>query len=423
MAITGVSELAFKSILNSNLTPSDSVKTKDRLYGRDKQLKSIDRAMNSSGRQIFIFGDRGVGKTSVARTAGSIHCNASAEPIYVVCGKASGFSHIIQSIGSSIIDIRSRLEKPGTGPSGGLGAFGFTANFSKGTPATPNIPLPVTINDALDVMRYVCDKSEHQPVVIIDEMERISSAQDRESFAEFIKNIPELGDRLKFIFCGISADIAELLNSHPSAGRILEPVHLETIHHSDLWRIITTVSEKIGVEISPEALIRISQISDGFPHFVHLIGESLFWSIYDDPEIITKSNDTHYKIAIKQAIERTEAILRTQYSKATEKTKNTEDYKEVLWALADTTSDKRQLSEIYESSYRRIMLRRSDRKSLSKEALNHRLLALRKEGHGRIVVGSGAGWYAFRENIMRGYVRLRAEVEGVELGRGARISP
>lgn len=28
-----------------------------------------------------------------------------------------------------------------------------------------------------------------------------------------------------------------------------------------------------------------------------------------------------------------------------------------------------------------------------------------------------AGWFSFRENIMRGYVRLRAEAEGINLDR------
>lgn len=102
------------------------------------------------------------------------------------------------------------------------------------------------------------------------------------------------------------------------------------------------------------------------------------------------------------------------------KTKNTSDYEEALWALADTTSDRRQLSEVYDFSYKRIMLTRKNRDSLSKERFNQRLLALRKEGHGSVVVGYGSGWFGFRENILRGYVRLTAEKAGVELGRDIR---
>jgi len=45
-----------------------------------------------------------------------------------------------------------------------------------------------------------------------------------------------------------------------------------------------------------------------------------------------------------------------------------------------------------------------------------RLNKLKTARHGGIIVPKGAGWYEFKENIVRGYVRLRAESEGVHLG-------
>ena len=176
-------------------------------------------------------------------------------------------------------------------------------------------------------------------------------------------------------------------------------------------------AERLKVEIQQEALIRIGQVSDGFPHYVHLIGEFLFWSMFDDEDDVTKSGPRHFKVAITGALQRTEAALRAQYEKATHKTRNTADYEEALWALADSTADKRQITEIYELSYKWIMVKRIGRKMLEREQLNQRYLSMRKDTHGCIVAGYGSGWFAFRENIMRGYVRLRAEAEGINLGR------
>jgi uncharacterized protein len=223
-------------------------------------------------------------------------------------------------------------------------------------------------------------------------------------------------DSIKFIFCGIASDLTELLGAHPSASRILEPVELKSISHDALWRILQTPAEKLGIEIDRDKLIRISQISDGFPHYVYLIVECLFWNMFDDLAVVSQVNDDHYRSAIKGALQRTEAVLRNQYNMATKKTKNTDDYEETLWALADKTSDRRQLTNIYESSYSKIMLSRTGRNRLAKEKLNQRLLSLRKESHGKIVIGYGSGWFSFRENIMRGYVRLDAETKGIPIG-------
>jgi hypothetical protein len=96
--------------------------------------------------------------------------------------------------------------------------------------------------------------------------------------------------------------------------------------------------------------------------------------------------------------------------------RNTADYEEALWALADSTSDKRQVTAIYEESYKWIMLKRRGRTALTREQLNQRYLAMRKDSHARIIAWFGSGWFAFRENIMRGYVRMRAEAQGIDLG-------
>ena len=54
---------------------------------------------------------------------------------------------------------------------------------------------------------------------------------------------------------------------------------------------------------------------------------------------------------------------------------------------------------------------------LTPEQLNQRYLSMRKDSHARIVAGFGSGSFAFRENIMRGYVHLRAASQGIDLAR------
>jgi uncharacterized protein len=125
--------------------------------------------------------------------------------------------------------------------------------------------------------------------------------------------------------------------------------------------LFKTPAEKLGIDIDRDKLIRIGQLSDGFPHYVHLIGECLFWTMFDEAGVVSQVNDDHYGSAIRGALQRTEAVLRNQYNMATKKTKNTEDYEEALWALADKTSDRRQLTNIYEVSYSKIMLSRRGR--------------------------------------------------------------
>ena len=113
--IPNVTDEMLKRVLAENLTPSDSIKTPERLFGRAKNLTTIDRALSSPGRQIFIYGDRGIGKTSLAVTASYLHTGVENLPIYVMCGKTNNFAQVIQSIGNALTTVSERIERPGTG--------------------------------------------------------------------------------------------------------------------------------------------------------------------------------------------------------------------------------------------------------------------------------------------------------------------
>ncbi len=416
MAIAGLNQLALDDILTEHLTPSKEIVQPDRLFGRDGHLLQIERAFKSDGRNVFIFGDRGIGKTSVARTAATVNSLPDEQHIYVLCGQNSSFGDVMQSIGNRVVPLAKRLKPRRV--AGGL-KFGYAgASIGGDLSSEPlvGIPKPTNVMEALDILAFVAQQRKGRTVVVVDEFDRMSSEIDKILFAELIKNLPTQDINLRFIFCGIGHTVDEILGAHPSAGRYFEPIHLERIHHNFLWDIIKAVSQKTNVEVPYNMLMRIGIVSDGFPHFVHLIGQCLFHAINDDADMVRICARKHYEIGIKAALGKTEPTLRLAYQKATEKTKNRLEYEEALWALADRAETRSQMDSIYKHSYLRIIQQRSrGRKVLTQTTLNHRLLTLRKESHGKVVVGYGSGYFSLRENVLRGYIRLKAETEGIEL--------
>jgi MoxR-like ATPase len=71
-------EHTFATILGRVLSPSRAIESPELLKGRDDQLREIRRAWYQGGRQIFIYGFRGVGKTSLAQTAAFQHQSSDA---------------------------------------------------------------------------------------------------------------------------------------------------------------------------------------------------------------------------------------------------------------------------------------------------------------------------------------------------------
>jgi hypothetical protein len=158
---------------------------------------------------------------------------------------------------------------------------------------------------------------------------------------------------------------------------------------------------------------RIAMISDGFPHYVHLLTEKLLWEIFTDLETIRETKPKHYTSAVTAAVIDIEPYLKTMYEKASLKYKA--DYENVLWAVADDHELQRRSKDIFDSYVR--IIRSINEKPLSRETFNHRMNALKKPAHASILKANRQGWYRFSEAVVRGYVRLRAEHHGVQLGR------
>ncbi|HEX2257128.1 MAG TPA: hypothetical protein VHG92_10610 [Afifellaceae bacterium] len=236
-----------------------------------------------------------------------------------------------------------------------------------------------------------------------------------------IKQVSDQEVGVRFIFCGIGNSLDELIGTHLSTDRYIAPVELERLSHDALWEILTVTATELKVEVGREEQIRISQISDGFPYYVHLIGEHMFWAMYDDPMEVAKAGLSHFDSGVKGAIAEAVGSLRQAYNLAVQK--RADEYEEVLWAVADGPNLERKSPTIYNESYLPIMEMRDRREPIDIKIFYQRMNSLKKPAHGRILQANRQGWYRFSENVMRGYVRLKAEDAGIRLGIDHHFAP
>src|SRR3990167_9418820 len=138
--LQGTSEETLLAVLREHLTTSDHITTPEKLFGRDKLLQRIRRAFNSRGRMVFIYGDRGVGKSSLALTAAHIQHTASSKPIHVNCGESSTFESVIHAIGHAAVSVVERFESAGTPPGFGGQVLGTGFNYSPGSAGAASLP-------------------------------------------------------------------------------------------------------------------------------------------------------------------------------------------------------------------------------------------------------------------------------------------
>ncbi len=359
---------------------------------------------------MFIHGDRGVGKSSLALSVGNFLSAEGQRPIQLACNGES-FYAIIKSLATQLLGaapVRGGLAQKGAL---GVSAYGLSAKVEAQL-AAREIPELSSLNEVVSVIRYCVDRSPEERVAIFDEFDALPTDADRAAFADFIKQMGDQSVPIKMFFTGIGQSLEGLLAAHHSCYRYLASVALAPLNWDGRLAIIKAASEAFGVEVDMSTQYRIGAISDGFPHYIHLICEKLFWVIFDDEEDIQAVTPAHYKEAIERAVQDIEPFLRELYELATRKYNN--DYQEVLWAVADHHEFERRSSDIF-ASYVEIMKQRDA--AADRKKFNTRMNALKRESHGNILLGTRQGWYELREPILRGYIRLRAEREGVALAQ------
>lgn len=403
----------FGERLNQLVFPAQPVQTIEHLHGRARELELIDKALFAPGRHVFIFGDRGVGKSSLAAAAARQYQSSDAAYIDVGCGPDATLASVIANIALQAL-AESRLKSRKDSFKGEV-SWRFLKVERSIEEVSRDLHSEVsTVLDAVEVLREVAALHSEKPVVVVDEFDRIEHEGTRHLFADLIKHLGDKKVNLKFIFTGVGGALDDLLGAHPSAIRQLATIELERLSWDGRWEIVLAAGRALGVAIPRDIYVRIAAVSDGFPYYVHLMTEKILWRAWEDPEPVSTITWEHFRGGLKDAIESINAELRRPYEQAV--TQRTDDYEEVLWSTADGEYLQRFVDEMYRS-YEHIMQQREGRERLAPDRYRARIRALKEARNGAILANElrKAGLYRYRETMLRGYVRMQAEAHGIQL--------
>jgi hypothetical protein len=412
MAIKKYERHDFGNKLKTIIFTSQPIRSIEHLHGRQNELNRIEKALFMPGRHIFIYGDRGVGKSSLAATVANQYQSAESEYIDVSCSPDATLSSVVANIAYQSVNA-SRIHKIKN-----RNALSADLKYLKADRISESTLHDLhkeihTLLDAVEVLREVASFHSNNPIVVIDEFDRMQSSAERNLFADLLKHLGDKNIDIKFIFTGVGKSLDELLGAHQSAIRQLETIELPKLGWEARWDIVINALREFQIEISRDIYIRIAAVSDGYPYYVHLITEKLLWHLFEQPMMVTKITWNDYYAALRDAIDSISAELKRPYEMAINQRSG--DYEEVLWSTADSEFLLRFLKDMY-SSYEYIMKQFPDKQSLDYEKFSSRIRSLKGQSCGAVLISeSKPGLYSYREKMLRGYVRMQAEAHGIEL--------
>lgn len=417
MSIAKYSKENFIKQMNEYLSASGPVRSIQHLMGREKEIASIDQALSAEGRHLFIYGDRGVGKTSLAQTAATQFQSSDNSFIQIGCDPDTKFYKTIEDLVDRVIKKASGKRKYSATQSIDFKVYNLTW---KKTDLEITIPTVDSMYTAVEAIEEACRYHSKTPVIVLDEFDQINIEGERSLFANFLKSLGDRGVNIKLIFTGVAQSLTKLLGKHASSFRQLDTISLERLNWSGREAIIKEAVRSFDLSIDKEVTFKIAKISNGFPYFVHLITEKILWCAFDSDKEITTIELDLFNEALEKAINSISAHLQMPYDAAS--LHRTNDYKEILWATADSENTIRYIDGMY-SSYLRINQQLygtspdDQNRPLPRTKFTTRLSNLKKKEYGQILenVTDRKGIYTYRENILRGFVAMKAFEAGIEL--------
>ncbi|MCF6442042.1 AAA family ATPase [Pseudoalteromonas luteoviolacea] len=399
--------------LHEVLTPSEPVKSIEHLYGREAEIDNIEEAMYAPGRHCFIYGERGVGKSSLAYSVANTIQSSDKPYLTINCDKDSTFVSIIKQIVRKIetsINNKSSLSSQKLGVSvAGLKYEKTSTELER----TSNLADSVTdVISAVDVLNNLAAIYSDNTIVVVDEFDTVGASEERERFGVLLKHLSNEGASVRFIFTGIAESLEELMGGHLSSSRQIHQVILEPLHWNGRFEIIDRAFDHFGVKLHEDIRLRIAGLSDGYPHYIHLICEKILVELRR-----SGVDEVSFEIFLRSLDHAIDTIVHDEkkpYDKAT--LGRQEQYHHILWALADSADTIRSLEHVA-FSYNEVC------ECLGVEPINNaelkdELKKLKRPSFGAIVDTGLKGrpkWYKFRESITKGLVRMFAERRGVKL--------
>ena len=243
--------------LRNIFTPTQPVADPQMFAGRRDILGNLISTLEDQKSHVILFGDRGVGKTSVLRMLSRAAKDAKYIVVYYSCGATSDFTETFRAVAADIPLLYHSAISP------------IQANANVGTSLLdllgPGKLTPRLIGDA--AAKIVGTRV----MVVLDEFDRTESPDFRRDVAELIKTLSDVSARLHLVIGGVASDLTDLMEYIPSIRRNVNAVRIGPMPDEEVRGLIENGARLSGVKFEAPAIELIASASRGSPYLTTLL--------------------------------------------------------------------------------------------------------------------------------------------------------
>lgn len=296
-------ELDREVLASRVFTPATPVSENALFAGRMTELRRVLDTINQRGRHSIIFGERGVGKTSLASVISSRLTTPSGKVLAprINCDSCDSYTSLWKKVFSQIDLIQ---KSP---------ALGFQMTMFQETVRAADV---ISDNAGPDEVRRMLTllSTAGMLIIVFDEFDRIMDIATRRMMADTIKALSDHDVPVTLVIVGVADSVDDLLSQHESIERAIIQTKMPPMSNSEVEQIIDKGLERLQMTIEPGLKSEIAMMCQGFPHYAHALGLYSVRACLDRDAL--KVNRDDVDAAIKSALLDVDQTIRSIYDRA-----------------------------------------------------------------------------------------------------------
>lgn len=405
---------------HSAFTPAKEVQDIDRFAGRVPTLDALSAALQSDGTQIILYGQRGIGKSSLSRVLTQIAVNDESAiarletkplksfdylPIHITCDDS--VTNVDKLCLRLLTDdqalapwIPFKVTERSSGQEGGgklsVKIFELSGKLT-GSITERQVEVEADVTSTfVNACRKVVSSgvAKDGVLIVVDEFDRIS---DKSGIASLLKALgPE---KVTFALVGVASDIRDLIADHESVARQITDgtILVPPMDPNELAEIIARAMSALGDKYSFDlaAITWITSISRGHPFYIHLVGKhALLRAIAQKSTVVTEqiARDALADIALKGSA----SIQEASYKKAVGHSYIREF---ILKKFAAVHADEVYTTDLYAEAAKEL--------KIDPGAISVYVGQLASEKYGAVIQRTRDRYYQFTDSLFKAYAAAR----------------
>lgn len=263
-----------RALIASAFTPSQPVNDRLMFAGRRPLLRDLVVAIEDQRLHFVLYGDRGIGKTSILHVLKDLARDADYQVVYISCGDRMTFSDFARRVAQRIPLLYHGDYPPGS------------REIEEHRTLADILP-----QDAIDVSVFseqLQRLTGTRLLMLLDEFDRVETEGFRRSIAELVKNLSDRAAPAQVVIAGVASNLTELIAQIPSIRRNVLGVLVPNMTDDEVGEMLDVAQQRAGITFGADARELIGLASLGLPYLVGLVGQhaALIATQHDRLEVV-----------------------------------------------------------------------------------------------------------------------------------------